>query len=268
MSNQSVAVSNLNDTLLAPDEPAPYEVFEGDGQSPFVFICDHAGCRLPCALGDLGVSQADRTSHIAWDLGIRGVAAQLAASLGAVLVVQNYSRLVIDCNRPLDAPDSIVTCSAGVDVPGNRGLTAAAREQRIAEVFRPYHAQVQAELDRRDKARRPSILVAMHSFTPVFMGVARPWHIGILYNRDRRLAHGILHLLRSDTTLVVGENQPYAVSDTSDYSIVTYGERRNIPHVEVEVRQDLIADAASQRTWAERIRHLLVRAVGSIGAYD
>lgn len=268
MSTLSTAVSNLYDTLLAPDEPAPYEVFEGDGQSPFVFICDHAGCRLPRALGDLGVSQEDRTSHIAWDLGIRDLAASLATSLGAFLVVQTYSRLVIDCNRPLDALDSIVTCSAGVEVPGNRGLKQAERAQRIAEVFRPYHAQVQAELDRRSKARQPSILVAMHSFTPVFMGVARPWHIGILYNRDKRLAQGLLHWLRSDATLVVGENQPYAVSDASDYSIVTYGERRRIPHVEIEIRQDLIADVASQRTWAEQIHQWLVQAVGSMGAYD
>jgi predicted N-formylglutamate amidohydrolase len=222
---------------------------------------------LPRALGDLGVSEEDRASHIAWDIGIREVAASLAASLGAFLVVQNYSRLVIDCNRPLGAPDSIVTRSAGVDVPGNRGLTEAEREQRITEVFRPYHAQIQAELDRREKAHKGSILVAMHSFTPVFMGVARPWHVGILYNRDKRLAHSMLQLLRSDTTLVVGENQPYAVSDTSDYSIVTYGERRHISHVEIEIRQDLIIDVALQQNWAQRIRQLLVQAVGSIGEW-
>lgn len=250
--------------LLEPDEPAPFEIIAGDGQSPFVLISDHAGRRLPRCLGNLGVSEIDLESHIAWDIGIRGVAEPLARSLGAFLAVQNYSRLVIDCNRPLNAPDSIVTRSAGVEIPGNRDLSAAAREQRVAEVFRPYHAEVQAEFDRRLAAGRQSVLIAMHSFTPVFMGSARPWHAGVLFNRDTRLARIVLDLLRRDQSLVVGENQPYAVSDASDYSIVTYGERRSIPHVEIEIRQDLIGGAAAQLAWAARLAPLLLKALNAL----
>ena len=250
--------------LLQPDEPAPSEIIRGDGKSPFVLISDHASRSLPRSLGNLGVSEADLVSHIAWDIGIREVAERLANSLGASLIVQNYSRLVIDCNRPLTAPDSIVTRSAGVEIPGNREILPAAREQRIKEVFRPYHAQVQAELDRRDSTKQQAVLIAMHSFTPVFMGSARPWHVGVLFNRDERLARILLTRLKRDPALVVGENQPYAVSDASDYSIVTYGERRGIPHVEIEIRQDLIAQAASQRAWAERLERLLLESLDTM----
>ena len=252
--------SSLNSTLLEPDEPAPFEIIPGDGTSPFVFVCDHAGRRLPRVLGDLGLSECDLASHIAWDIGIRGVVTRLAQSLAAFAIFQTYSRLVIDCNRPLDAPDSIAVQSAGVEIPFNRDLTAAAREQRIASVFRPYHEQIQLELDRRAQTGQFTIVVAMHSFTPVFRGTPRPWHAGVLYNREERLARPLLNLLRSDTSLVVGDNQPYAVSDTSDYSIVTYGERRGHPHVEIEIRQDLIADAGGQRAWADRLRSLLLKA--------
>jgi predicted N-formylglutamate amidohydrolase len=247
--------------LLDPDEPPAFQFLPSEGSSPFVFIGDHAGRRLPRRLGDLGVSESDLASHIAWDIGIRGVAERLARTLGAYLAVQNYSRLSIDCNRPLDASDSIVTRSAGVDIPGNVGLSAEAREQRIAEIFRPYHAAIEAELECRARVGRSTVLVAMHSFTPVYMGRPRPWHVGVLFNRDARLARVLLERLARDPSLVVGENQPYAVSDVSDYSIVTYGERRGLPHVEIEIRQDLIADADAQRVWAERLARLLLESL-------
>lgn len=257
-------MSDLPVSLLESDEPTAFEIFEDGGESPFVFICDHASRRIPRALGTLGLSDADLASHIAWDLGILGVAHRLAGSLRALLISQNYSRLVIDCNRPLNAPDSIVQQTAGIDVPGNQDLSLADRELRAASVFRPYHEQIQAELDRRCRTLRPTILIAMHSFTPVFMGTPRPWQIGVLYHRDPRVARPLLNLLRSDGTLVVGDNQPYAVNDASDYSIVTYGERRGIFHVEIEVRQDLILDAGSQREWAERLETLLRAACDSL----
>jgi predicted N-formylglutamate amidohydrolase len=214
----------------------------------------------------LGLAEADLASHIAWDIGIRGVATILAQSLQAFAIFQNYSRLVIDCNRPLNAPDSIVVRTAGVDVPGNRDLRAAIREQRIASVFRPYHEQIRSELDRREQLGLPTIVVAMHSFTPVFMGSPRPWHAGVLYNRDQRLALPLLDLLRSDQTLVIGDNQPYVVTDNSDYSVVEYGERRGHPHVELEIRQDLIANAEGQSAWAERLGALLMKASATLSA--
>jgi predicted N-formylglutamate amidohydrolase len=251
-------------SILAPDEPPAYEIAPGDSVSPYVVICDHASRRLPRALGTLGVTEVDLASHIAWDIGILGVAGRLVQALNAFFIFQNYSRLVIDCNRPLSAPDSIAQKSAGVDVPGNRDLSSDARELRQTSVFWPYHDQIQAELDRRERALLPTILVLMHSFTPVFMGNARPWHVGVLYNRDSRIAAPLLELLRSDASLVVGDNQPYAVSDTSDYSIVVHGERRGLPHVEIEIRQDLICEAELQAAWAVRLEKLLLGAAESL----
>jgi len=260
-------VSTANTKLLQPDEPPAFEVMPGDGTSPFLLIADHAGRRIPQALGDLGVSETDRVTHIAWDIGIYEVATQLARLLGAYLAVQNYSRLVIDCNRPLKAADSVVCTSAGVDVPGNRGITESEREQRINEIFRPYHSRIEAELQRRKRANQATVFVAMHSFTPVFMNVARPWHIGLLFKRDTRLARILKRFLAEDGSLVIGENEPYAVSDTSDYSVVTYGESRNIPHIELELRQDLIATKDGQTEWAMRLEKLLKRSLHELPSY-
>lgn len=243
--------------LLESDEPPPFEVFPGDRNSPFLIVADHAGRLIPRALGDLGVGAADRLAHIAWDIGIREVAIQLAASLNGFLAMQTYSRLVIDCNRPLDAPDSIVCRSAGVEVPGNQSISRTDRECRIEEIFRPYHAQIEAELARRQRERQPTVFVAMHSFTPVFMGFVRPWQIRLLFNRDCRLATILKRLLSDDASLVIGENEPYRVSDHSDYSVVNYGERRQIPCIEIELRQDLILAPRGQREWSERLACVL-----------
>ncbi len=252
------------DALLDNDEPPPFEVAGRDGRSPFVVICDHGGRRLPRSLLDLGLSEGALTTHIAWDIGARGVARRLATLLDAFLIRQRYSRLVIDCNRPLEALDSITTLSERTPIPGNQNLALDAARLRAREIFHPYHDQIRGELDRRRETGRPGLLVAVHSFTPVFLDVARPWHIGILYNRDPRLAEPLLELLRDEGDLVVGRNQPYAVSDLTDFSVVHHGERRGIPHVEIEIRQDLIADPAGQNVWAERLARLLPAAAQSV----
>jgi predicted N-formylglutamate amidohydrolase len=243
--------------LLSDDDPIPFEVQNRAGGSPFVIICDHAGQLLPRSLGSLGLTDEQRASHVAWDIGAAGVARRLAAALDGCLISQRYSRLVIDCNRPLTAVDSIATRSERTLIPGNRDLGAGAAEARALEVFEPYHAQIRGLLDERERDGRPVILVAMHSFTPRFLDVPRPWHVGVLYNRDARLAAPLLEALRDEGDLVVGDNEPYAVSDVSDFSIVHHGERRGIPHVELEIRQDLIVDDAGQDGWAARLARLL-----------
>jgi predicted N-formylglutamate amidohydrolase len=250
--------------LLAGDEPAPFEVAGRDARSRFVLACDHAGRRLPRALGQLGLSGGELERHIAWDIGAAAVARRLAAALDAFVVCQPYSRLVIDCNRPLDAPDSIVARSERTTIPGNQSITRADAERRAGEIFHPYHAQIRAELDRRRRLGRSSIFVTVHSFVPVFMDAARPWHAGVLYNRDARLAEPLLRLLAEERDLVVGRNQPYAASALTDYSIIEHGERRGIPQVELEIRQDLIGDEAGQDAWAERLARLLIAAAAEI----
>jgi predicted N-formylglutamate amidohydrolase len=245
------------ETLLGPDEPSACVTLGQPNDSPFLLLCDHAGNRLPRRLGTLGVSESERQRHIAWDIGAAGVVRDMARRLDAFAILQTYSRLVIDCNRSPVVESSIVTTSEDTEIPGNQGLSPAEREQRVAEIFQPYHGHIAAELDRRQTAGIPTIIVAVHSFTPVYRGVARPWHVGLLYNRDDRLARPLMALLKREGGLVVGDNQPYAVSDESDYTIPIHGERRGLPHAEIEIRQDLIGDEVGQSVWAERIARLL-----------
>jgi predicted N-formylglutamate amidohydrolase len=183
-------------------------------------------------------------------------------ALDAVVIRQNYSRLVIDCNRMPDSETSIVEVSEFTTVPGNIGLAKAQAEARVREIFQPYHDAIAGELGRRRRAGRAAVLIAMHSFTPVFKAVQRPWHVGVLYNRDTRLAGRLLHLLRREPSLVVGDNEPYSVTDASDYTIPVHGEQRDLHHVAIEIRQDLIADGAGQGRWAELLARLLPQAYG------
>jgi predicted N-formylglutamate amidohydrolase len=236
--------------LLEDDEPGPVLAENLDGASNFVIVVDHAGARLPRRLGTLGLPAAELSRHIAWDLGALGVACRLAAALDAPLIAQNYSRLVIDCNRDPAVASSIPVIGESIDIPGNIGLTPADRALRREAIFDPYHARIRALLDARDAAGRLTILVAQHSMTDVFMGVRRPMHAAVLYNRDRRFAGLVLELLRADPALVIGDNEPYFVSDATDYTIPRHAEARGLPHVEIEVRQDLLADAAGQARWA------------------
>jgi predicted N-formylglutamate amidohydrolase len=245
--------TDANARLLAPDEPPAFSIEREHGASPFLLICDHASRRIPRALGDLGVSQAELQRHVAWDIGAAGVASRLAATLDAFAIMQNYSRLVIDCNRPLDAPDSIVARSEATDIPGNVNLGAAAAAARAHEVFHPYHSRISAELDRRAAQKRPTILISAHSFTPVYHAVARPWQIGMLYGRDARVAQRLLEIIRAEGRWNVGDNEPYAVTATTDYAIPVHCETRGIAHVGLEIRQDLIEQPDGQTEWAARI---------------
>ena len=188
-------------SLLEPDEPPPVHVERAGSNSPFVFACDHAGRGLPRALGDLGLAPEHFERHIAYDIGIEPVARRLAATFDAPLIAQTYSRLVIDCNRPTHVPASIPTISEATPIPGNEGISQAERDARIAALFRPYHDTLERILEARKQAGIPTVLIAMHSFTPVYSGSSRPWRLGLLYNRDPRLVFPRL-LDRQDVTLL------------------------------------------------------------------
>jgi predicted N-formylglutamate amidohydrolase len=252
--------------LLDSDEPYPVDCRRLDGTSDFFLTCDHAGRRLPRSLGTLGLGEADLGRHIAWDIGAAAVAEGMSERLGAALVLQRYSRLVIDCNRPPSAPTSIATVSEGTEIPGNRDLTPHHAHARMREIFDPYHDRIDVELELRRRAMRRTVLVSVHSFTPVFHNERRPWHLGLLYNRDPAFARCLSDEL-DGSGLTVGHNEPYAVSDVTDYTIPVHGERRGIPHVMVEVRQDLIEKQEGQEEWAERLSGLLRRALERMSAW-
>lgn len=254
------------DPLLADDDVPPVTVLNSDGASAFLIVADHAGNAFPRSVGRLGISEADQARHIAWDIGIAGVCRTLAERLDATLIQQNYSRLIIDCNRPPGMPDSIPEASERTPIPGNLGLSPAAKAAREDEIFRPYHARIAAEIERRAQAGRPAVLISMHSFTPVYLGVARPWHAGVLYNRDARLAGAVLAALRQDRGLEVGDNEPYSVDDTTDYTIPVHGERRGLLHVGIEIRQDLVALPAGQAEWGARMAGVLAAALAQVAA--
>jgi predicted N-formylglutamate amidohydrolase len=251
--------------LLADDEPSPVRILRPDGAADFLLVADHAGNRIPRNLGDLGLPDSERRRHIAWDIGIAAVTEQLSALLDAAAVLQTYSRLVIDCNRDPGHPTSIPAISEHTRIPGNKDLGAADRDARREAIFVPYHAEIARAIDARERDGRRTILVAMHSFTPVFKGVARSVEIGVLYHRDTRLADAMLDLLRAEGGLAVGDNEPYAITDTSDYTVPVHGEARGLLQVELEIRQDLIAGAAGQTAWAERMARLLRAVDGRLG---
>ena len=239
--------------LLAVGEPAACESVNVGGAGSAVVVCDHASNRIPRRLGSLGLGIDDLATHIAWDPGAADVARRLAELLDAPLVLSGYSRLVIDCNRPLGSPESIIEESGGIPVPGNRELTEAGRAARVEALFHTYHRAITDVLDRRLAARRPSLLLSIHSFTPSLNGSRRPWHLAFSYGRDGRLAGLLLDVFSRDRDILVGDNQPYGVDDTTDYTIPLHGERRGVPHVLIEIRQDGLVTPEACARWAARL---------------
>lgn len=248
--------------LLAPDEPAPYDIFNETaifnetGGAPVVFLCDHATRFVPRSLCGLGLSEADLVRHIAWDIGIAEVTRALATRLDAPAVFSHFSRLVIDPNRSLDDPTLIPQLSDGVIVPGNRTLSQAGRQARIAGFYVPYHGAIAHLLDRLIAAGREPAVISMHSFTPTMKGLERPWRIGILWNRDPRVPEPLIAALRAQG-LSVGDNEPYSGRDGHGYTLQTHAEPRGLPNALIEVRQDLIDTHQGAAAWAERLGGVL-----------
>jgi len=251
--------------LLAADEPSPVTVLREAGTSDIVLTADHAGRLIPRALAQLGVPDSEMERHIAWDIGIEGVTRRMSALLDAPAAIQTYSRLVIDCNRDPSWPTAMPVVSEFTPIPGNQALTDADRAARVAAIFTPYHDRITALLDARQAAGRRTVLVAMHSYTPSFKGERRDMQVGVLYNKDVRLARVMLDLLRAEGDLIVGDNAPYAITGDSDYGIPVHGEQRGLVHVEIEIRQDLIAHEDGQAAWAERMARLLTEAIKRVG---
>ena len=251
-----------NSAILVAGDPPPVSLHNPIGTSRFLLTGDHSGCAIPLALEGLGLDEAERQRHIGWDIGVAGLGFGLARLLDAPFVTQAYSRLVVDCNRDPGRADAMPETSDGTVIPGNAALDPAGRAARIAAIHAPYHAALAALLETRAAARQETIFVALHSFTPVFGGEARPWQVGVLHDRgDTRFARGLLAALRA-TELEVGDNEPYRM-DGTDYSVPHHCYPRGLRYLELEVRQDLIATPAGQRGWAERLSSLFETAAAA-----
>jgi predicted N-formylglutamate amidohydrolase len=252
-------------SLLSDRDPAPVEVVNPDGRAIMVLTCEHAGRDVPARLLDLGIPAAEMDRHIAYDVGAEGLARKLSAMLGAPLVLQRFSRLVVDCNRPFDAPDCFPAVSDGTRIPANENLTEQQRRQRFAEIHQPFHRAIGGLLDRRAAAASPTILVSIHSFTPqLAAGAPRPWLLGALSNRDPRFALRFIAIFQAaHPEIACAHNEPYLVDDRTDYTIPVHGEKRGLPHLLLEVRNDLLADDAGQERWSRLLADSLVAAANA-----
>lgn len=248
--------------LLGIDDGPPAIVTNPGGRSPLLLLGDHAGRAIPRRLGDLGLDAAGLEAHIAWDIGVAALGDRLAQALDACFIRQAYSRLVIDCNRRPGSAGSIVEVSDGVVVPGNRGLSADEVAARHREVYQPYQDAIADELDRRARAGEPGTLISLHSFTPVMDGLARPWRIGVLHRGDSALSDRMVTLLRRELGDAAGDNQPYTMDDI-DNTVPLHADPRGLDYLELEVRQDLIADREGAAAEAARLARLLQEALQS-----
>lgn len=244
------AASSAAHSLLGPGDPPPVTVVNEGGKGDCLLLCDHASDAIPRSLGGLVLGPDDLARHIARDIGAASVARHLSARFDAPVVLAGFSRLVIDCNRALDDPTSIPLISETTVIPGNRTVSGGERTRRADSCFEPYHARVRGFLDGFAARGVVPMILSIHSFTPVFKGVARPWHFGILWNRDPRVPQPLIAGLGRMSGVVVGDNEPYSGRDEYGYTIAEHGAKRGLPHVLIEVRDDLIRDEAGVVRWA------------------
>jgi predicted N-formylglutamate amidohydrolase len=262
----------IGGNLLGPHDPPPFSILNPDGGAPAVLLCDHASNRLPSALNELGLDEAARSRHIAWDIGAAEVTRHVADLLDAPALFSGYSRLVVDCNRTVDDPTAMRQISDGAIVSGNRGLDANARAQRAEACYWPYHSAVTATIERVAARGIVPAIISIHTCTPVMKGFERPWHIGVLSNVDRRMADLLIAELSRDSALCIGDNQPYSGLDPHGYSIETHALPAGRPNVLLEIRQDLVDTQHGAQHWAALIGTALqtimahpdlVRAIGA-----
>lgn len=254
--------------LLGPADPPPFRYTDRHAFSRRLVVADHAGAAVPACLQGLGLGQDMFRQHIAVDIGSRAMAELLAESLGASLILANYSRLVVDLNRHLDDPTAFIPASDGVIIPGNQNLGAAQKQRRADALYHPYHGAIDNLIDEFMARGCAPVIISMHSFTPVLGRRARPWHIGVLWDKDPRIAGPLLARLRQDPGLIVGDNEPYSGRHPADYTVDHHGEGRGVANVSLEVRQDLIADGAGVRRWGAVLVEALTEILADEALYE
>ena len=254
-------------SFLAKTDPPAVELCHSEGQAPVLLTCDHASRQVPQSLKNLGLASEALARHIGWDIGAADVTRRLAPLLDAPAILAGYSRLVIDCNRRPDDPSSIPRESDDVEIPGNANLSDAQRRTRREALFDPYHGAIAAWIAaRRAKGVAPAV-ISLHSFTPVMKGAERPWHIGVLWDGQGRIAIPLLDALQIEPDLIVGDNQPYSAREPVGYTQRHHAFEPGLPHVAIELRQDLIADDQGAAEWAERLARLLNPILAMTGLY-
>jgi predicted N-formylglutamate amidohydrolase len=248
----------LTETLLTPDEPAPFEILNADALLPVLLVCDHASNRFPRSLGTMGLDYLNRVSHIALDIGAGAVAKALAENLGATSVLCQYSRLIVDCNRALIDESTFLEHSDGVDVPGNHNLQISEKERRASEIYWPYHNAIKGQIVRLKKNEIEPIVISIHSFTPVINGNDREWEVGVLWDKDPATAEIFLTRL-AKAGYLVGDNKPYSGKDPEDFTIDFHAESTGLPHVGIEISQNLI----SHDDGVERVSDILKKIIST-----
>jgi predicted N-formylglutamate amidohydrolase len=261
---ESFVSAEGDQSLLAPDEPAPLRIVNDSGTAKTLLLCDHASRRIPRSLDDLGLDDLALHRHVACDIGAGDVTRKLSEILDAPAILAEYSRLVVDCNRHLNDPTAFRAVSDGEFVPGNHDLDAAAKKLRAQAIFYPYHKAIGERLGEfRERSIAPAV-IAIHSFTPIFNRTSRPWQIGVLWDTDDRIPKPLMEKLGRIPGTVVGDNEPYSGKLPADYTIDHHAEPAGLPHVSIEIRQDLIRTPAGVDRWSS----ILGRALGEILACD
>lgn len=247
----------MSEHQASPDWPSPIQVLNENGRSDIVLICEHASNHIPAEYDRLGVTEADLQRHIAWDVGAAKVTEGLSRALDAPAFLSTYSRLLVDMNRPFGVPSSMPVRSEATDIPGNIALASQELARRRERIFEPFHAHIGAFLDARAAAGKPTRIVTIHSFTPIFLGVKRPWHAGILFERSDAFARQVIDGLAADRALLIGTNVPYVVDRGEDYAVPIHGTDRGNEAILVEIRHDLIAGDTGIEEWVRRLHDVL-----------
>jgi len=234
-----------------------FDILNPKGRGKFLILCDHASNFIPSELDNLGLSGSDLTRHIAWDIGAAGVATELSRLLDSPAILSGTSRLVIDCNRHPTAAALIPEQSDGTEIPANKNISAEERALRIQRWFNPYHDAIEALLDKPRASESRPIVLSVHSMTDNLSGSVRPWQIALSSHTDRSLVDPLLAALRLPADVTVGDNQPYNLDPSFDFSVPFHAMRRNLPHIQVEFRQDQVGNSSGQLEWARRFAKAL-----------
>jgi len=256
--------------LLTKADPAPFRVENQKGKAQCLIVCDHASNRIPVALGTLGLSKKDREKHIAWDPGTENIGRYLSKQLDAPAYFATFSRIVVDVNRGANSPECMREVYDHIPVPGNMNLSRAQKKQRIDEIFTPYHKNLAAQVQRFLKKKRIPMIISVHSFTPEMDGYRRPWHIGILWNKEDDIARQLVdNLRRQNPTLIIGENEPYSLKaeNLSKNTIGTHAESKGLPYVIVEFRQDLVKTKRDALKWGKIFLDAMAPILADPGTY-